>query len=196
MNATIKNSLFSLALALGLGIAGSAGAAPAISKDAYRATQKRIDQQEKTERKACGRLKANARDVCEAEARGKAVGARAELEARYKPSPDAERDAKETKADADYGVAKERCDDAAKGKARSHCLKQAKAAREAAVRQAKVEKVESVVELKEKAGEHGKPAATPRTPAAKFRSAKAYCEMKGTERDRCLADARRRFNLS
>lgn len=134
--------VISFAIAL-CGIAGGASAAaPAISKDVYKAEQTRIEARAKVDKKACGARKANARDICAAEAKGREKVARAELEARYRPGLEADLDAKNAKADADYEVAKEKCDDA-RGNARDACLKRAKGDKEAAVRLGKVEKVES-----------------------------------------------------
>jgi hypothetical protein len=195
MNDSMKTHLVRCALALCLGAGASAYAAPpAMSKPAYKAAGARIEAQQKADSKACARLKGNARDVCAVQAKGKAEAAQAELDARYKPSPNAERDAKEAQADADYRTAKERCA-AAKDKARGSCLKQAKAARDAAVRQAKVEKVETVAEEKAKHDEHHK-AVTPQTPTERFAAAKARCEMQGLQRDSCLAEAKRKFGRS
>jgi hypothetical protein len=139
----MNKHLISFAIAL-CGVAGGAIAAePALSKAAYKAGQDKIEIQAKADRKACGRLKANAKDICEADAKGKEKVAKAELDARYEPSPEAEREAKDAKAEADYAVAKEKCDNF-KGNAKDACVKRAKADREAAVRLAKVEKVETM----------------------------------------------------
>jgi hypothetical protein len=138
--------------------AGAAGAAErAMSKEAFEAAQQRIEAEAKTDRQACRKLEGNARDVCQAQAKGREQARRAELEARYKQDPEAERAAKEVTADANYKVAKKKCQPA-KGKARDQCLRQAKAAREAAIRQAKVEKVERINALKADAEEQRKPA--------------------------------------
>src|SRR5687767_12477071 len=47
-----------------------ADAAP-VDKAAFKAAEKRIEVQEKTERQGCRKLKDNARDVCEVEAKGR-----------------------------------------------------------------------------------------------------------------------------
>jgi hypothetical protein len=139
----MNKHLISLAIAL-CGIAGSASAAEApITKDAYKAATDRIEAQAKADKKACDPLKANAKDICQAQAKGKEKVAKAELETRYRPGIVAEQQAKNAKADADYDVAKEKCDDA-KGNAKDACLQRAKHDKEAAIRLAKVEKVESM----------------------------------------------------
>ena len=140
--------LRALLAALCLALAGSAGAAvPAVKKPAplskagYEAAKANIDRQYQADRKLCGSLDGHRQDVCEAEAKGKAQATRAELEALYQPSPDAEQNAKEVTAEANFRVAKVKCK-AQKGDARDRCMDLAKAAREAAIRQAKVEKIQ------------------------------------------------------
>lgn len=151
-----------LALALALSGGGAvAGADPAMSEDAYEAAQDRIETQAKSKRKACGPLKGHAKDVCQLQARGWEKAAKAQLEADYRPSPDAEKNAKFVRAEADYDVARQRCRPL-KDAARERCLQQAKHDREAAIRLAKVEKVDEINELKAKA-EAQKKAATPKS---------------------------------
>ncbi|HSV82400.1 MAG TPA: hypothetical protein VLK85_24670 [Ramlibacter sp.] len=133
-----------LALAIWLVAAGTALADVApFDEAAAEAAEDRIEAQEKQDRQACDKLKGNARDVCQASAKGRAKVAKAKLEARLQPGLEAEQEVKNVKAEADYAVAKKRCA-AAKGQAKDACLQQAGNAREAAIRQAKVEKVESM----------------------------------------------------
>src|SRR5690242_21434722 len=56
---------------------------------------------------------------------GKEDVGKADLEARYKPSEESRYKARVAKAEADYKVAKERCDDQA-GNAKEVCLKEAR----------------------------------------------------------------------
>lgn len=117
-----------------------AGPAP-MTKKVYDAEKTRIDAQAQADRKLCRALNGPRRDVCEAEAKGRADALKAELEARYKPSPEATLEAKYVTADANYAVARAKCR-LLRGDAREDCTDQAKLAREAAMRQAKVEKVQ------------------------------------------------------
>lgn len=135
------------ALCLALSFAGASLAAPArlpkpapMTKKAYEAAKDRIEAQYRADKNYCNGFKGHKEDVCEVEAKGKAAALRADLEAQYKPSPDASQKAKYVTADANYDVAKAKCD-ALSGDGRKRCIQEAKAAREAAVRQAKVEKV-------------------------------------------------------
>ena len=116
-------------------------AAQPMTKQGYDAAKKKIEAQYKADRKTCGTVKGLAREICKEEAEGKADAAKAELEAQYKPSPEASQHAKNVIADANYDVAKKKCE-AKKGDAKDKCVGLAKLAREAAIRQAKVEKIE------------------------------------------------------
>jgi hypothetical protein len=127
-----------------LALAGAAVAGPrAMSKSDYRLAKDRIEAQYKADRKFCGGLKGHVEDLCHAQARGKAEAARADLEARYEPSPEATLEARRVTAEANYEVDKVQCAAKDDDDARDRCLDLAKAAREAAVRQAKVEKVQA-----------------------------------------------------
>jgi hypothetical protein len=132
-----------VALAALLCCAGSGALAAnkqaAMSRQAYLAAKTAISTQYKADRKYCAGLNGHSRDVCRAQAQGKADAARADLEARYRPSPDAVLKARNVTADANYEVARTKCE-VRKRPARSRCIKEAKGSREAAVRQAKVEK--------------------------------------------------------
>jgi hypothetical protein len=190
----MNKHLISFAIAL-CGIAGGAMAAePAMSKNVYKAEKDKIDAQAKLDLKACGRLKANAKDICQADAKGKEEIAEAELEARYKPSPEADREAKNAKAEADYDVAKEKCD-AVKGNARDVCLKRAKADREAAIRLAKVEKVESIRGMNSKAAAKERKDARNGTSDARYAADKERCDaLHGDAKEKCSVDVKRKFN--
>ena len=112
-----------------------------MTKQMYDTEKAKIDTEAKTDLKLCDTLKGSRKEVCEVEAKGRAEALTAELEARYKPSPEANQKAKYVTADANYAVAKAKCQPL-KGDAKDRCMSQAKLAREAAVRQAKVEKVQ------------------------------------------------------
>lgn len=142
----------SVAVALAIGGAGAFAKNKALELPAaekapltaatYEAAKTAIDRTFGADSKACERLRGNAQDVCLAQAKGKQKSDRALLEARYQPSPDTVESAKFATADANYEVDKARCE-ARKGKAKSRCIREAKAGREAARRQARVEKVEA-----------------------------------------------------
>ena len=121
-----KFTITVIAAALALAFNGEALAAQAISKEAYKAGQDKIASEYKSAKAACDSLKANAKDVCVAEAQGKQKVAKAELEADYKPGDKARYNVSLAKADAEYSLAKEKCDDKA-GADKDACVKEAKA---------------------------------------------------------------------
>lgn len=115
------------AAAFTLAIGAGALAAQALSKEDYKAGKDRIAADYKSAKAACDSLSANAKDVCIAEAKGKEKVAKAELEASNHPGQKTRHDVGIAKAEAEYAVAKEKCDDQA-GDAKKACLKDAKSA--------------------------------------------------------------------
>src|SRR5450830_1874432 len=109
-----------IALAISLTFSASA-MSQSLSKTDYAAAKDKIAAEYKTEKAACGSLSGNAKDSCVAERKGKEKVAKAELEASYKPSIKTRYEAHVAKAEADYSVAKERCDDLT-GNAKDVCL--------------------------------------------------------------------------
>jgi hypothetical protein len=132
--------------------AGVQAAEPPMGEAAYEAARKKIAAQYRVDRRTCDRLRGAAQDVCEKQAKGREKAESAWLEARYRPSPEAVKEAKLATAEAHYDIAMERCE-ARKGKAQSRCEDDAEAAREAAIRQARVEKVDAEREAQAKARE-------------------------------------------
>lgn len=126
---TTMNKLIMTTIAAAVALAFSTGAmaASTMSKDEYTADKNKIAAELKAAKASCGSQKANAKDICIAEANGKEKVAKAELEARYMPSDKNSRAVKTAQASADYGVAKEKCDDKA-GADKKACVKDAKAA--------------------------------------------------------------------
>lgn len=193
MSNRMRLQVWGLAAALGAAAAGAAWSArPAPDEAAHEAARERIEARQKADRKGCGRLEDNARDICQAEAKGRARVALARLEARLAPGPEADQAVMEIHADAELEVARERCDDA-RGKARKTCIAQAEAAHEAAVRHAMVMKVRNMRAL-EAQREAPPEETTPEEEAkARYAAEKARCVISGPDRDRCLEEAKRRF---
>ena len=98
------------------------------SKEALSAEKSRIDAEYKAERKTCDTMQGNAKDVCVEQAKGKQKVARAELDFKQDASERARSKVEGTKAEAQYAVAKEKCDDLA-GEQKDVCVKDAKAAK-------------------------------------------------------------------
>ncbi|MDQ2735913.1 MAG: hypothetical protein M3Y55_13220 [Pseudomonadota bacterium] len=77
--------------------------------------------------KACDSMAGNPKDVCVAEAKAKRTKTEVDAEAAWKDTPKAREHAAHETAEADYKVAKERCD-AKGGNEKDVCIKEAKAA--------------------------------------------------------------------
>lgn len=114
------------------GLALSAGTmADTMSKQAYKTSVDRIESAYKSDKKKCDSLSGNANDICVTEAAGKEKVAKANLDAANKNTNEARYDARVAKAEADYSVAMEKCDDQS-GNKKDVCVKEAKAAEIAA----------------------------------------------------------------
>jgi hypothetical protein len=125
------------AIAFTIGFTFSVGAmAQNMSKNDYKAGMDSIAAEYKSNKASCESLSGNANDICMAEVKGNEKVAKAELEARNKNTNQARYDALVTKAEANYSVAREKCDDRA-GNVKDVCLKEAKAAETAAKADAK-----------------------------------------------------------
>jgi len=102
------------------------------TRKARNAEEDRIEAAAKADKAKCDALKANAKDICMAEAKGKEKVAKAELDAKHaRDKARAEQKVKEARAEATYDVAAQRCDDQ-KGEAKDACIKQAKVERDRA----------------------------------------------------------------
>ncbi|WP_301101116.1 hypothetical protein [Propionivibrio sp.] len=126
--------------ALAIGFAFSAGAmAQTMTKTEYKDSKTKISTEYKAAGKDCAALSGNANDICVAEAKGKENVAKAELEAGYKPSTKNHYNVLVAKAEADYEVAIQKCDDLS-GNVKDVCVKEAKAAQTTAKADAKAQK--------------------------------------------------------
>jgi hypothetical protein len=115
----------SLAIAvLGLSVIGGAHAANA-NDTAMRAQKERIEGEYKAQRVECDRLSGNQKDVCQTQAKANRDKALADNEAAGKTA-EAQQEATKAKRDADYRVAREKCDPLA-GAAKDQCVDRAKA---------------------------------------------------------------------
>jgi hypothetical protein len=193
------------AVAAAISLAFSAGAiAQGMSKAEHKATKEKIESEYKSAKAGCAPLLANANDICMAQATGRKNVALAELAAAYKPGEQARYDVRIAKADADYSVASERCDDRA-GNAKDVCLKEAKAVQTAAKADAKAQMKtadanKAANEKSEKArGQADKKIGVARKDAAaekrdaEYAVAKEKCDaLAGNAKDACVANAKAR----
>lgn len=129
----LRHTLTACAIALAF---GSVGAHAAGDKSAYESTKASAKTAYDADKKGCDPLAGNAKDICVAEAKAKRTKAEANAEADWKGTPKAREHAVKASADADYAVAKERCDDKG-GNEKDVCRKEAKAAMTKTVADAK-----------------------------------------------------------
>lgn len=121
------NTLNINAIALTVSLAFSAGAmAQNLSQSDYRVGKDRIVAEYKLAREICDSFSGNSKDICTEQAEGNRKAAKAELKARYKPTAENHYEAGIARAEANYGVAKEKCD-ALAGNTKDVCVKEAKA---------------------------------------------------------------------
>ena len=188
--------MISLLAAAGIAYTGVAAAADnhGMSHDQYKAEKDRIESQYKADSAHCKSMKGNADDVCKAEAKGKEKVATAELEANYKNTAKARYDARVAQADADYDVAKEKCDDMS-GNQKDVCVKEAKAAHTKAKADAKVARADRDATRKaEEKRADARQDARDDTRDAQYKVAIEKCDgMKGTAKDQCVRDAKAHY---
>jgi hypothetical protein len=128
-----------MAIAGGLAFA-TAALADGMTHAQYEAAEKGIKADYKAAKTHCDKLSGRAEDVCEAEAKGAARVAKADLKARYEPSAKHTEAARHARIEAKYSVAKERCD-AMSGDAEDVCEQEARAARSHALSSAEASAV-------------------------------------------------------
>lgn len=195
-----------LALAAGLTFAGAAQAADT-SKAQHEAQEDRIEADYKVAKVGCDALAGNAKDICAAQAKGAMKVAKAEEQARHEPSTTHAYEVRVARAEADYAVASERCDDKA-GNAADVCVKEAKAAKVRAIADAKTrrETVKANATASEKSDEamvkaeatksEARQAAASAKRDADYAVAKERCDaLAGDTKATCVSDAKARFGM-
>ncbi len=200
------NKLNTTAIAVAIGLVFSAGAmAQSLSKDAYKAAEDRIEAEYTTAKATCDPLSGNGKDICIAEAKGKEKVAKAELEARNEPTADNHYKALAAKAEADYAVANEKCDDKA-GNDKDVCVKEAKAieTRVKADAEAQMKVSDANQAASEKSAEAGMKARAEGTEArqeattekvdANYAVAKAKCDSLASDnKEHCADEAKAKY---
>lgn len=178
-------------------MAGTPVQAATMSKEAHKAALQRIDDAFKADKEQCKSLKANAKDICMAEASAKRKVDKAEAEADYLGTGKARTAARIAHADAEYSVAKEKCDDFA-GNRKDVCLKEAKAARVRAKADAKADrKVSEARKDADKISSEARRDASEDKRDAEYKVALERCDaFSGDAKSRCVQDAKARFGKS
>ena len=103
-----------------------------ISRDEYKTEKDRIEADAKSAKAACKSMKDNAKDICEAEAKGKEKLAKKELDFKKNPNDKNRNDVEKMKVEVAYELAKEKCEDQ-KGAEMATCKKNAKADKDKAM---------------------------------------------------------------
>jgi hypothetical protein len=196
-------------LALALGLASTTAAfAQDMGKAAYKASEEKLEVDYKAAKLACASLKANPYDICLAEAKAKQKIGKSELYANYRPTERNRYNASVAKANANYSVAKEKCDEST-GNAKDVCRKEAAAAQTTATADAKAKLKVDKADLKAVAGSAdarttaSKEKADARKDASDDKKDAAYAVEKekcdaasGDAKDKCIAQAKARFGKS
>ena len=189
------NTLNIHAIALAVSLAFSAGAmAQNVSKDDYLSVKDKIAADYKLAKASCDSLSGNPNDICMAGAKGNEKVALAELEAGYKPTPENRYQARVVKADAEYQLAKERCDDRA-GNTKDVCMKEAMSAETAAKADAKAQMktADANATANEKSADARKDATEDKL-GAQYKVAKEKCDTyAGNAKDICVNEAKVKF---
>jgi len=192
----IMIALFSAA---GLGFASTAAlAAPSQqSTDNYNAARKSADAQYKVDKDACSSLSANAKDICVAQAKGKENVAKADALAAHENTPKHREAARVARAQADYDVAKEKCDDLA-GNNKDVCVKEAKSQLVKGKADAKVDRVatETRNDASTKQADASKEANESKRDA-EYKVAIEKCDaLAGPTKDACVGNAKVQYGKS
>lgn len=189
----MKHATITVAVAMALGAGTAVAAGSAMSKEEDKAHKERIEADYKAAKEQCDGMKDNARDVCMAQAKGKHEVVKAQLEARRDPGPRRDAEVRRKQAEADYKVAREKCDDLRRD-AKDACRRDAKATYEHAKGQAKVAQA---------AGERGvnsgrtieeRRQARDASTDAQYAAGKERCETLSPQaRDNCMNEVRRKY---
>lgn len=199
-----KYTIAALAGVVGL-MSGVSATAHTMTKHDYKTGMQHINAEYKSDAKNCQSMSGNANDICMAEANGKEKVAKADLDARKTNTKKAYYDARIARADADYSVAKEKCDNKA-GNDKDVCLKEAKAAEITAKSDAEAQmktskaygeanetSAEARKEAKGKSSDAQHDAAVDKR-AAEFSVAKEKCEsLAGSTKQNCVDNAKMHY---
>ena len=172
-----------LVTAASLGLSMASSAATNDAKASYKAAKDSAAADYKVAHAKCDSLSGNGKDVCIAEAKAARVKAEQGAEVEYKHTAAAQTHARKEIADADYDVAKAKCD-AKAGNDKDVCIKEAKAAKTAAVADAKADK--KVADARNDAADAKRD--------AQYKVAAEKCDaLSGAAKDGCVANAKSQF---
>lgn len=180
--------------------------AETMTKADFGLAKDKISANYKANKALCGSMSGNAKDICKEEAKANEKIARAELDESYEPSTKAHFNTLVAKADANYAVAKEKCDDVS-GNAKDVCVKEAKAAHVAgkadATAQRKIADANKTAVVKTNDAQmkastkkmEARTAATVDKLDAEYKVAKEKCDtFAGDAKDACMQQAKTRYS--
>lgn len=179
-------ALLPIALCLGLLQHVQAAKPAPINEEVYKLAKDDIEQHYAREKVTCDSVTGNAKDICQAEAKGAEKVALARLKAQH-TGKQADKDAAtEAGIDARHKIAKERCDDL-QGNQKDVCEKQAKAEYDKAITNLKAR--QEIKEIRDEAAEKKR--------EADYKVAAERCEgLAGSAKDACQASAKARYNVN
>ena len=172
--------------AVGIGAFVLASASQAAGdKAAYESAKASAKSTYEAAKARCDALKDNAKDICVAEAKAARTKTEVNAEAVYKGTPKAREHAVHEAAEADYKVARERCDDRT-GNDKDVCIKVAKAALVRAKSDAKVTRVSNDARID----------AAKDKRQADYNVAAQKCDaMTGDAKSACVKDAKAKYGM-
>ncbi len=172
-------------ISIGLAASAANAASPtAEAKAAYSSVKDAAAIQYKADRIKCDSLAGNPKDVCVAEAKATEKRTDAEAESNYKGTEKARAAARKDIANANYDVAKTKCDNM-KGNDKDVCVAEAKSAKVAAVEDAKADK--KVADARKDASEDKMD--------AEYKVAREKCDaLGGAAKDGCVKQVKAKFS--
>ena len=179
-------STLARAVVVGVGaLAFAIGANAAGDKTAYENAKASAKSTYEAASKQCDAMSGNAKDICVAEAKAARTKTEEDARATYEGTPKARAHAKEEIAEANYKVAKERCDDR-KGNDKDVCVKVAKAELTKAKADAKANR--KTVEARQDADKDKR--------EADYKVAAEKCDaLNGDAKSACVKNAKARYGM-
>jgi hypothetical protein len=168
--------------------------APPISKESYAMLKADAEAKYKIDDTACGSLSGNTKDICVVEAKARLSVSKADAEASFENTPKNREAARLARADANYAISVEKCDDLA-GNGKDVCVKEAKAALVSAKADAKVDRVtaDTRIDAADKQSAARSDAKQEKTAAA-YDVAVEKCDvLAGQAKDDCVGNAKMQF---
>jgi len=196
---TLNSLTFAFVMSLGLGVH-----AQTMTKPELKSARDSVDKDYQAAKATCESLSGNAKSICRAEAKGNEKSSLADIDARNKPSAKAHRMALDTRAEATYDLAKQKCQNMA-GNAKDVCIKEAKSVEAAAKADAKLqlktteanadagkERAVATSNAREKVGEARSEAAADKVDAQYKVEAEKCQALAGAAKESCIAQAKAR----